>query len=147
MNIERGKRRNRIKASASVSTNFMRSVQDRTDLQCAGELTTEIFVILFMRSISSCFNEQSSARTAPKEETKKRGASERRGCTLEISGCMTSLAHLAGGYEVGSCAVLQLAPRGQPSVAALSRAQLSSFTIMYGRPLRTVPSGGLAKSR
>jgi len=52
---------------------------------------------------------------------------------------MTSLAHLASGYEVGSCAVSQLAQHGQPLRRRPTppRIQLSSFTIMYGRLLKT----------
>lgn len=69
--------------------------------------------------------------------------------TLEISGCMTSLAHLASGYEVGSCAAPQLAQHRQllRRRPVSTRAQLSSFTIMYGRPLKTGSSRGLTKSR
>lgn len=64
---------------------------------------------------SEGFNEQSlTARRLVKEETKKRIAGTNVGCTLEISGYMTSLAHLASGYEVGSCAASQLARVGRP---------------------------------
>lgn len=83
--------------------------------------------------------------------------------TSGISGCMTSsLAHLASGYEVGSCTAsaagaawvtlrcrplfLSL-PYWSFSSSSHPPAQLSSFTIMYDCPLRTGPSGSLAWSR